>query len=72
MRKCYECGVKLPNRNPNRRYNGYKVRNLCQKCFVNPSEEMRCEKISTKGKRCKHRKSDDSTRGYCSFHDKRS
>lgn len=72
-RWCKECGVKLAARNSKRRTsNGYKDRLLCQPCFINPKEEMRCVKITAAGNRCKHRKSDDSERGYCAFHEKRS
>ena len=71
-RWCKECGVKLPNRNDKRRYNGYKVRNLCKSCFANPSDETRCKQMTAAGRRCKHRRSEDSAKGYCAFHDNRS
>lgn len=69
-RWCEKCGVKLGHRNPKRRANGkYKCRNLCQRCYNNPTEEERCVAISLRtNKRCKHRAVPESKMKYCGTH----
>tara|TARA_B100001094_G_scaffold284141_1_gene297429 strand:+ start:2546 stop:2800 length:255 start_codon:yes stop_codon:yes gene_type:complete len=67
-RWCNNCGVKLPNRNAKRTYNGYKVRNLCKSCWSNPTDEDRCDAITKKKVRCKLRKDPESKGGYCGMH----
>jgi hypothetical protein len=70
-RWCKNCGIKLRSVNVNRTYRGWKVRNLCQFCYNNPSDEERCKATTVKGKRCKHRKDPDSKLDYCGMHDKK-
>jgi len=72
-RWCKDCGTKLSHRNSKRKRMGiYKDRGVCQPCFNSPSDKERCSATTTAGNRCKHRKIEESEKGYCAFHNKRS
>ena len=62
--KCVECNKGM------RKKSKYGTQ-VCVECYRNPSDVMRCVSNVSSGARCKRRKHNESSLGYCGIHMKK-
>jgi len=62
--QCVECGKGM------RKKSKYGTQ-VCVECYRNPSDAMRCISNVSSGERCKRRKHEKSSMGYCGIHMKK-